>query len=121
MRIAILHYHLRPGGVTRVIQNALKALENSSLQFIVLSGEAPSPTMPVPNSVIVEPLEYTQPSKTYPSAGKFSKNFSRRPEMSWSFAGRLAYPQSCLRQEYSSAGTFLAACARGTARALADP
>lgn len=78
MRIAILHYHLRPGGVTRVIQNALKALENSSLQFIVLSGEASSPTMPVPNSVIVEALEYTQPSKTYPSAREVLKELQQK-------------------------------------------
>lgn len=39
MKIAIVHYHLRPGGVTRVITNALQALEDSQIQCCVLTGE----------------------------------------------------------------------------------
>lgn len=78
MRIAIIHYHLRPGGVTKVIQNTLKALERSALQFIVFSSEAPSPTMPVPNHAIVDALEYAQPSKTYPSAWDVLKELQQK-------------------------------------------
>ncbi|GAK57397.1 group 1 glycosyl transferase [Candidatus Vecturithrix granuli] len=78
MRIAIIHYHLRPGGVTKVIQNTLKALEKSSLQFIVFTSESPSPTMPVPNHAIVEALEYMQPSKTYPSARDVLKELHQK-------------------------------------------
>jgi len=41
MRIAIVHYHLRPGGVTRVIEHAVSALARQNVQAVVLTGEAP--------------------------------------------------------------------------------
>jgi len=45
MRLAIVHYHLHPGGVTRIIQSALAALQvgdpQSDVQAVVLSGEPP--------------------------------------------------------------------------------
>lgn len=78
MRIAIIHYHLRPGGVTKVIQNSLKALEKSSLQFIVFSSEAPSSAMPVSNYALVDALAYVQPSKTYPSARDVLKELQQK-------------------------------------------
>lgn len=40
MRIAIVHYHLRPGGVTRVIQHAVSALAREGVSVVVLTGEA---------------------------------------------------------------------------------
>lgn len=66
MRVAIIHYHLRPGGVTRVIQHALNALdlckeqvpENESISCAVLAGEPSSDVMPVPSSSVVEALGY---------------------------------------------------------------
>ena len=39
MRIAIIHYHLRPGGVTRVIENTLAALAEKNMQTAVLAEE----------------------------------------------------------------------------------
>lgn len=41
MRVAILHYHLRPGGVTRVIEMASQALISRGFDPLVISGEAP--------------------------------------------------------------------------------
>lgn len=43
MRIAIVHYHLKRGGVTRVIESALKALRSAApgLRIAVFAGEAP--------------------------------------------------------------------------------
>jgi glycosyltransferase involved in cell wall biosynthesis len=41
MRVAIVHYHLHLGGVTRVIQNAVVALERQGVQAAVLTGELP--------------------------------------------------------------------------------
>jgi glycosyltransferase involved in cell wall biosynthesis len=60
MRIAIVHYHLRPGGVTRVIQHTLAALSqtNETIQTIVLTGEPPSPAMPVTPYAVAEELGY---------------------------------------------------------------
>ncbi len=41
LRIAIVHYHLRPGGVTRVIRNAVTALKDRGRQVVVLTGRPP--------------------------------------------------------------------------------
>ena len=40
--VAIIHYHLRPGGVTRVIERAVESL-NNQVDVLVLTGEAPAP------------------------------------------------------------------------------
>lgn len=40
-RIAVVHYHLRPGGVTGVISRTVRALQDD-FSFAVLSGEPPS-------------------------------------------------------------------------------
>jgi len=40
MNIAIVHYHIKPGGVTRVIENTIKALSpREDVKIVVLSGE----------------------------------------------------------------------------------
>ena len=41
MRVAIVHNHLNPGGVTRVIRTALAALADSDIRIAVLVGEPP--------------------------------------------------------------------------------
>ncbi|MCF8015738.1 MAG: glycosyltransferase, partial [Chromatiaceae bacterium] len=41
MRIAIVHFHLQTGGVTRVIQHACAALASAGHSVVVLSGEPP--------------------------------------------------------------------------------
>lgn len=41
MRIALVHYHLRPGGVTSVLARTCEALARHGLPHVVLSGEAP--------------------------------------------------------------------------------
>ena len=41
LRIAIVHYHLRPGGVTRVIEHAIDSLTPLGHQVAVVCGEPP--------------------------------------------------------------------------------
>lgn len=41
MRIAIVHYHLRPGGVTRVIEETSAALTTHSVEHVVLADDIP--------------------------------------------------------------------------------
>ncbi len=48
MRIAILHFHLRQGGVTRIIEMACAALHEQGMDPIVISGEPPPPGCRVP-------------------------------------------------------------------------
>lgn len=56
MKIALLHHHLRPGGVTRVLASQALALQGRA-QVVVLSGEAPKEPLPAPCEVI-RPLAY---------------------------------------------------------------
>jgi FMN phosphatase YigB (HAD superfamily)/glycosyltransferase involved in cell wall biosynthesis len=39
VRVAIVHYHLNPGGVTRVIEAASQALTNAGIQHVILTVE----------------------------------------------------------------------------------
>jgi len=55
MRIAIVHYHLRPGGVARVIQHAVSALRGSRCQVAVLTGYSPDAENFLPGEVHIVP------------------------------------------------------------------
>jgi glycosyltransferase involved in cell wall biosynthesis len=46
MKIVLLHYHLKPGGVTTVLQQPIKAAENFG-EVLVITGEAPEEGLPV--------------------------------------------------------------------------
>lgn len=54
MRVAVVHYHLRPGGVARVIESALAAAKDSA-RFAVLVGEPPPDDFAFKNAVRVVP------------------------------------------------------------------
>jgi glycosyltransferase involved in cell wall biosynthesis len=60
MRIAIVHYHLQTGGVTRIIEHAISALTERGISVVVLCGEAPRTTSTAPVRV-VEGLGYAGP------------------------------------------------------------
>lgn len=51
MKIAILHYHLRPGGVTTVIRRQIESLSGYA-DLLVITGEEPPAPMGVPVAVI---------------------------------------------------------------------
>jgi glycosyltransferase involved in cell wall biosynthesis len=58
MRVAIVHYHLRPGGVTRVIESAVEALRDRC-EVVILTGEAPPAESPLaPFCRVVPGLSY---------------------------------------------------------------
>ena len=58
MRVAILHYHLRPGGVTRVIEMAESALLAAGCEVLVCCGELPPPGCRVRTAAVVPELAY---------------------------------------------------------------
>ncbi len=62
MKIAIVHYHLQPGGVTRVIENTLQAWEENGteIEAVALSGRA-YPGERLPNTREIEGLDYSSP------------------------------------------------------------
>ena len=57
MKVAVVHYHLRPGGVTRVIENAVAGLEGTEVEIVVLAG-APESEAPIEPIIRVEDLGY---------------------------------------------------------------
>ncbi|HKJ46470.1 MAG TPA: glycosyltransferase family 4 protein [Balneolales bacterium] len=58
-RIAIVHYHLRGGGVTRVIQHAVDALRSRNIETVVVCGEEPQHSKSL-NICVNEKLAYNQ-------------------------------------------------------------
>ena len=62
MKIAVVHYHLQPGGVTRVIENTLQAWnENGNeIEAVALSGRTYLGEILL-NTKTIEGLDYTSP------------------------------------------------------------
>ncbi len=54
LAVAIVHYHLRPGGVTRVIERAVESLDDR-VDLLILTGEAPAPSASL--TPLMEPFE----------------------------------------------------------------
>lgn len=54
LSVVILHYHLRPGGVTRVIERAVESLSDR-IDLLILTGEAPAPSAPL--TPLMEPFD----------------------------------------------------------------
>lgn len=54
LRIVILHYHLRRGGVSKVIQYACRALEERDVKICILAGEGTSEESGAPVCVVPE-------------------------------------------------------------------
>ena len=68
MKIAFLHYHLKPGGVTSVIRQQVHALEGED-RLVVLSGEAPvGGAFPCPVQIIPSLAYDGQPQTDQPPA-----------------------------------------------------
>ena len=64
MRAAFIHYHLRGGGVTRVIRHAVETLKRTGGEYVVFSGEPPATDDVPPENVCVLPeLAYGRPKE----------------------------------------------------------
>ena len=61
MRVAVIHFHLRRGGVTRVIETAAEALREHGVDLLVLGGEAPGTLdLPPEQVTVVSRLNYRE-------------------------------------------------------------
>jgi glycosyltransferase involved in cell wall biosynthesis len=65
VKVAVVHYHLEPGGVTRVIENTLDAFAKlpEQTKFVALSGR-PYQGQKIQDVAVVEGLDYITPSQT---------------------------------------------------------
>ena len=52
MSIALVHYHLRPGGVTRIVERQSKALNTARIPHVILTGSHPQQESGLPVRVI---------------------------------------------------------------------
>ncbi len=52
MSVALIHYHLRPGGVTRILESQSQALTQAGISHVVLAGSAPEESGRFPVAVI---------------------------------------------------------------------
>ncbi len=77
-RIAVVHYHLRPGGVTNVIRNAVASLGPKAYRTVVLSGLPPALEVAAPVGV-VDGLNYAG-SKQAPRAGDLADRLAQAAE-----------------------------------------
>ena len=62
MRVALIHYHLRRGGVTSVIMNQARALAKAGLELLIIAGEAAPEAVGFPFA-LVEELSYDRPGR----------------------------------------------------------
>jgi glycosyltransferase involved in cell wall biosynthesis len=63
-RIAMVHYHLRRGGVTRVIEAARDVLEARGDRVVILSGEAPLAGAKEAGVAVIPALNYRRTGST---------------------------------------------------------
>lgn len=57
-RVALLHYHLRGGGVTRVLEHQQRALDERGIRSVILVGEAPQGPLPHHDILVLPDLAY---------------------------------------------------------------
>ena len=61
MKVAIVHYHLKKGGVTRVIENTVRSLNESGVESLVICGEVPDwSAFPFHNVAVVPGMVYSE-------------------------------------------------------------
>ena len=58
MSIALVHYHLRPGGVTRIVERQSEVLTTAGISHVILTGSPPEQNFNLPIRVIPE-LDYS--------------------------------------------------------------
>ena len=79
MKAAILHYHLHPGGVTRVIEAAVNALTPLNVKTVVLAGSPASPPNILSNIAQPVPgLDYHEPTPKQASPKELADNLERQ-------------------------------------------
>ncbi len=52
MRVAICHYHLQRGGVTRIIHHTIRALMDRGIRVVAIAGEAPPAAWAMPHATV---------------------------------------------------------------------
>jgi len=75
VKIAFLHYHLKPGGVATVLRHQIRALQHEA-QLLVISGEPPPPDFPC-EVACVAGLGYTAANQSAMKADQIAEEVRR--------------------------------------------
>lgn len=83
LKVAIVHHHLRGGGVTRIIHRALEALERFPVDVCVLSGEdsGENESLDDSNIGIIDGLSYGSECPKIPASELLKKVKSKAKEL----------------------------------------
>jgi len=81
MRIAFIHYHLRPGGVTRVISEQVDALKDYA-ETVVVTGEPPE-TIIGSDVIVIPPLAYDRDRKDNIKPGEIAHAIIQELNAKW--------------------------------------
>jgi hypothetical protein len=106
MRVAILHYHLKRGGVTRVIGSALEALGAAAepIDTVVLAGEVPPGLYFADRCREVPGLRYSNAQTTTPRPEELLAALRSAAHSDLGGPpGRLVHPQPFARQKQQHA------------------
>ena len=103
MKIAIIHYHARPGGVTRVVERAVESLQNRT-HCLFFTGEAARGTTPLQKKIRVLPnLGYsTDQNRSAPELIKRARGaFDEDPDL-WHIHNHSLGKNPALTQEVTN-------------------
>jgi len=75
MKVAFLHYHLKTGGVTSVLQRQVECIHPDN-NVLILSGAPPAPGFPFPVAVI-DAIGYDRPESTPPPPEQVAAEIDR--------------------------------------------
>jgi hypothetical protein len=69
LRIAFVHYHLKRGGVTRVIDSSIQALKTcgARVEFVILTGETHPDFPHAESTVVIDGLNYSNMQDSTPA------------------------------------------------------
>ena len=92
MRIALVHYHLRRGGVTSVIVNQARALAKAGAELLIIAGESPPEQTGVPFALVEElaydrPGQALAPGETGKGAERLAAGILRAIDERWGLSG----------------------------------
>jgi hypothetical protein len=82
MRVAFIHYHLNPGGVTTVIRQQVEALRENGGDPLVLAGLPPPALFPA-DTVSISGLGYASGKKTGPTGDNVSEAIATAISKRW--------------------------------------
>ena len=71
MKIAYLHYHLKPGGVTTVIRQQIDAVKDFC-EILVITGSPPTDVFPA-ETIVIPGVGYSQPDSDLPPPEKIAQ------------------------------------------------